>query len=146
MSQDAARDSCEPENAEGGGDRRHRLFRSFSFLCSGCFARLCRPIRLSLARGWRSDVKSAGFALNIIPFAGIAFLWFIGVLRDHLGQLEDQFFATVFLGSGLLFLAMFFASAAMIGAVILVHASIQSGGDDQFGGIPCRPRARISLS
>jgi hypothetical protein len=27
------------------------------------------------------------------------------VLRDRLGELEDRFFATVFLGSGLLFLA-----------------------------------------
>ena len=74
------------------------------------------------------DIKSAGLALNIVPFAGIAFLWFIAVLRDHLGQLEDQFFATVFLGSGVLFLAMLFASAAMIGAVILVHASNEAGG------------------
>ncbi len=74
-----------------------------------------------------TDTKSAGLALNIIPFAGIAFLWFIAVLRDYVGQLEDRFFATVFLGSGLLFLAMFFASAAMIGAVILVQSAIQSG-------------------
>ncbi len=59
-------------------------------------------------------------ALNLVPFAGIAFLWFIGVLRDRLGRLEDRFFATVFLGSGLLFLAMLFAAAAIIGAVVLV--------------------------
>jgi hypothetical protein len=38
-----------------------------------------------------------------IPFAGIAFLWFIGVIRDRIGAREDRFFATVFLGSGLLF-------------------------------------------
>jgi hypothetical protein len=25
-------------------------------------------------------------ALNLVPFAGLAFLWFIGVLRDRLGQ------------------------------------------------------------
>jgi len=61
-------------------------------------------------------------ALNIIPFAGIAFLWFIGVLRDRLGQREDRFFATEFFGSGLLFLAMLFAAAAMVGAIILVFA------------------------
>ena len=36
-------------------------------------------------------------ALNLLPFAGIAFLWFIGVVRDHLGEHEDRFFATVFL-------------------------------------------------
>ena len=59
-------------------------------------------------------------ALNIIPFAGIAFLWFIGVLRDRLGQREDRFFATVFFGSGLLFLAMLFVASAMVGALILV--------------------------
>ena len=46
---------------------------------------------------------------------GIAFLWFIGVLRDRLGAQEDQFFATVFFGSGLLFLAMLFTAAAIIG-------------------------------
>jgi len=36
--------------------------------------------------------------LNLVPFAGIAFLWFIGVLRDRLGESEDRFFATVFFG------------------------------------------------
>jgi hypothetical protein len=56
--------------------------------------------------------------LNLVPFAGIAFLWFIGVLRDRLAQQEDRFFATVFFGSGLLFLAMLFAAAAVIGAII----------------------------
>ena len=61
-------------------------------------------------------------ALNLVPFAGIAFLWFIGVLRDRLGQREDRFFATVFFGSGLLFLAMLFVASAMVGALILVFA------------------------
>jgi hypothetical protein len=46
---------------------------------------------------------SVGFALNLLPFAGIAFLWFVGALRDRLGDLEDRFFSTVFLGSSLLF-------------------------------------------
>lgn len=55
--------------------------------------------------------------------AGIAFLWFIGVVRDRLGQHEDRFFATVFLGSGLLFLAMLFASAAVAGGVISVYGA-----------------------
>ena len=59
-------------------------------------------------------------ALNLVPFAGIAFLWFIGVMRDRLGAYEDRFFATVFFGSGILFLAMFFAATAVAGALILV--------------------------
>ncbi len=55
-------------------------------------------------------------SLNLVPFAGIAFLWFIGVLRDRIGEREDRFFATVFLGSGLLFVAMMFVAVAVAGA------------------------------
>jgi hypothetical protein len=65
------------------------------------------------------------FALNLIPFAGIAFLWFIGVLRDRLGELEDRFFSTVFLGSALLFLAMLFVAAAIFGALVFSSTSAQ---------------------
>jgi len=45
------------------------------------------------------------------------------VLRDRLGELEDRFFATVFLGSGLLFLAMLFASAAVAGGTIIAYVA-----------------------
>ena len=61
--------------------------------------------------------------MNLIPFAGISFLWFVGALRDRLGDLEDRFFSTVFLGSSLLFLATLFTSAAAIGAIILAFAT-----------------------
>src|SRR5882724_84510 len=67
-----------------------------------------------------ADTRAVTVALNLVPFAGGAFLWFIGVLRDRLGQREDRFFATVFFGSALLFLAMLFAAAAVIGAVMLL--------------------------
>ncbi|MEI7548716.1 MAG: hypothetical protein WCK21_11770, partial [Actinomycetota bacterium] len=53
------------------------------------------------------------FASELMPFAGICFLWFIGVVRANLGRFEDKFFATVTLGSGLLFLAMMFVSSAV---------------------------------
>src|SRR6476619_4564187 len=59
----------------------------------------------------RSNSSFVALALNLLPFAGIAFLWFIGVLRDRLGDLEDRFFSTVFFGSALLFLAMLFTAA-----------------------------------
>jgi hypothetical protein len=62
-----------------------------------------------------SHSKTISFALNLLPFAGIAFLWFIAVVRNRLGALEDRFFATVFLGSGLLYIAMIFTSAALAG-------------------------------
>ena len=73
---------------------------------------------------WLSeDWSTVGFALNLVPFAGIAFLWFIGVLRDRMGTLEDRFFSTVFLGSGLLFLAMLFAATAIAGGVIAMYGT-----------------------
>lgn len=62
-------------------------------------------------------------SLNLVPFAGIAFLWFIAVLRDLIGEFEDRFFATVFFGSGLLYIAMFFGSAALAGGLLGVLSS-----------------------
>jgi len=70
-----------------------------------------------------TNSKAVALALNLVPFDGVAFLWFIGVLRDRLGPMEDRFFSTVFFGSGLLFLAMLFTAAAMIDAIIVVFAS-----------------------
>ncbi len=70
--------------------------------------------------GRRNAVK---LALNLLPFAGIAFLWFIGVVRDRIGEGEDRLFATVFLGSGLLFIAMLFAGGAVAGGLLLADAT-----------------------
>ncbi|MET0144444.1 MAG: hypothetical protein ABW328_06635 [Ilumatobacteraceae bacterium] len=70
-----------------------------------------------VANGARRDAFM--LALNLLPFAGISFLWFIGVIRDRIGANEDRFFATVFLGSGLLFIAMLFACGAVAGGLIL---------------------------
>ncbi len=55
--------------------------------------------------------------LYLAPFAGIMFLWFIAVVRDQVGEREDRFFATVFLGSGLIFVALVFAAAAVASTV-----------------------------
>ena len=87
-----------------GGDRSARSDR--------------RSVAAQGGAGLPSDPQKIALALNILPFAGVAFLWFIGVLRDRLGDLEDKFFASVFLGSGLLFLAMLFASAALAGGLL----------------------------
>ncbi len=91
----------------------------------------------SLSLLWRSlpvDPRDTGLwlkegsgnvslALSLLPFAGIAFFWFLGVLRDRLGEKEDKFFATVFLGSGLMFLGMMFVAATAMGALVQAHAS-----------------------
>ena len=70
-----------------------------------------------------SHSKTISLALNLLPFAGVAFLWFIAVVRNRLGTLEDRFFATVFLGSGYLYIAMIFTSAALAGGLIRVLSS-----------------------
>ena len=57
-------------------------------------------------------------ALGLVPFAGIAFLWFVAVVRDRIGEAEDRFFATVFLGSALLFVALLFVTAALAAGLV----------------------------
>ncbi|CAM3713032.1 hypothetical protein SMNI109538_08580 [Smaragdicoccus niigatensis] len=66
------------------------------------------------------DQGSGGIttATILMPFAGISFLWFIAVVRDGLGRYEDRFFASVFLGSGFLFLAMMFVATAALAALV----------------------------
>ena len=70
-----------------------------------------------LTDGSRHDAVLLG--LGLVPFAGIAFLWFVGVVRDRIGEAEDRFFATAFLGSGLLFVGMIFAASAVAGGLIV---------------------------
>jgi hypothetical protein len=67
--------------------------------------------------------RALTIALNLRPFAGIAFLWFMGVVRDRLGDLEDRFFATIYLGSGLLYVAMMFLNGARAYAVVTMLAT-----------------------
>lgn len=84
--------------------------------------RLAVPEDAGRDLSWYTDAGKRAFlglAINLVPFAGIAFLWFIGVIRDRIGQHEDRFFATVMLGSGLLFVAMLFAACAVAAALRL---------------------------
>jgi hypothetical protein len=88
-------------------------------------------LRSTLDADPRSEIDWAGppgtrvrVAVALVPFAGIAFLWFLGVVRDRLGDLEDRFLSTVFVGSGLLFVAMTFVSVAILGGLVAT-----AGGD-----------------
>jgi len=90
-------------------------------------------INISLPQGpatglsWlENDARTVTLALNLIPYAGIAFLWFIGVIRDLLSDREDRLFATVFLGSGLLFLALTFIGAALAAGLLSSYATESS--------------------
>ena len=66
--------------------------------------------------------ETVTLALSLQPFAGIAFLWFMAVVRDRLSHLEDQFFSTLFFGAGILYIAMYFCAGAVFGGMVsLVH-------------------------
>lgn len=80
------------------------------------------PVRAGTWITNASNRSSVTFAINLIPFAGIAFLWFIGVIRNRLGDREDKFFATVFLGSGLLLVGILFTAAAVLGSALFVYS------------------------
>jgi hypothetical protein len=72
---------------------------------------------------WLTDAgrrQGVQVAVGLIPFAGIAFLWFIGVIRTRLGDREDKLFATVFLGSGLLFVALLFLAGAILATLLVL--------------------------
>jgi hypothetical protein len=108
----------------------------FSVLLGGALV----LVRLSIPRGegarsqwltesWRRTAVAV--ALNLVPFAGIAFLWFIGVVRDRIGTREDRFFATVFLGSGILFVGMLFVAAATAGGILADTAGATGAAPNQ---------------
>jgi len=83
------------------------------FACSYVLIRLATPSDITDLSAWTDTTRRmVSISLSLIALAGVAFLWFIGVIRDRLGAFEDQFFSTVVLGSGLLFLAMIFAAFA----------------------------------
>src|SRR5262252_8980670 len=62
---------------------------------------LSAPSDTATKGAWLTDSShraTVAVALNLVPFGGIAFFWFIGVVRDRIGPRENRFFASVFLG------------------------------------------------
>ena len=89
------------------------------FAASLVFLRLAIPSDLTGEIGWITQARNyLSIALVLMPFAGVAFLWFIGVIRDRFGEFEDRFFSTVFFGSSLLFIGMVFVAMAVAGALV----------------------------
>jgi hypothetical protein len=89
------------------------------FITANVLIRLSIPPDPADAGAWLEERGSTvALALSLVPIAGIAFLWFIGVVRDRMGQLEDRFFSSVFFGSGLLYLGMTFVAAALAAGLL----------------------------
>lgn len=115
----------------GSGERaatpRAAAFAGISFACLFALAVVLFVLALpdnpeDSAVFTPSAISMITWAVRLVPFAGIAFLWFIGAMRQRLGTSEDQFFATVMLGSGLLFVAMVFVAFAFISGILAAHS------------------------
>ena len=111
---------------------------AFLFGATIILIRVKMPEGVGNSAEWlESQGRGISTATKLMPFAGITFLWFIGVVRDNLGRYEDRFFASVLIGSGLLFLAMMFVSTAVAAGLIAssggvtdpaAHAEVASFG------------------
>jgi hypothetical protein len=67
-------------------------------------------------------------AVNLLTISSIMFLWFVAVIRRRVGERENRFFGTVFLGSALLL------TGAWLTAGVLFAAPAISA--DAFGVVP----------
>jgi hypothetical protein len=110
---------------------------SVLYIASLVLIRLAVPADPTEPGVWLTDPGSRSWvriALNLVPFTGIAFLWYMAVLRNRIGMLEDKFLATVFLGSGLLFVAMLFAAVAASRGLLETFATTSrlSTGSDSY--------------
>lgn len=71
---------------------------------------------------WFSDSGNRGSVITglvLSTIAAITFLWFIAVIRRRVGEKEDQFFATVFLGSGILVTAILLVGTTTLASVAI---------------------------
>jgi hypothetical protein len=93
------------------------------FSCCIVLVRLAMHPNFADFNAWTDSKRSLiSLSTGLMPLAGLAFLWFVGVVRDRLGIFEDQFFGEVFQGSGLLFLAMTFCSFAIVAGMLSTHS------------------------
>ncbi|KAF2415741.1 hypothetical protein [Microbacterium sp. B35-30] len=120
----------EPTNALSPGRRMNSpraaavagVLFAVLFAAALVLMRTSLPDQASIPADWPDDAAATRLTLglSLVPFSGIAFLWFMGVVRDRFKETEDQLFSSVFIGSGLLFLAMVFVSAAIAGGIVAI--------------------------
>ncbi|GAA2387787.1 hypothetical protein [Dactylosporangium salmoneum] len=125
--------------ATGQSDQPHRSPRAagvagvvFAVLLAATIVaiRIVFPELPPAATTWHANAfgrAALRVALALLPFAGIAFLWFMAALRTYIGAQEDKFFATVFLGGGLLFVATLFELATVADSMLSI-ADMSPGG------------------
>ena len=80
----------------------------------------------------QDQLQYLSIGLSFLPFAGMAFLWFMAVLREHMGALEDRFFSTLYLDRGFLYIGMVFTASAIGTGLMVAYSTalrIMANGD-----------------
>ena len=81
-----------------------------------------------ISRAWFENWSdTASLVVALVPFVGIAFLWFTGVVRDQLSYQEGRFFATLFFGSGIIHAVLLFIWSAIFGALMGTRNIVATG-------------------
>jgi hypothetical protein len=81
---------------------------------------------------WYSDnanQRSLITAVNLIVGSTIAFLWFVAVIRRRVGDRENRFFGTVFLGSALLLSGAWLVAGVLIATPAITARSFDIAPD-----------------
>jgi hypothetical protein len=76
---------------------------------------------------WEVSRDRIAVGTYLVPFAGIAFIWFVAAVRRRIGHGEGLFFSSVFLGSALVFVATMFVTGAAAGSVIVAADHLDIG-------------------
>jgi hypothetical protein len=127
--------------------RRERLRSIESAAIAGVVYAVLTLISLILFRGlpdlklsddaiaaWFNDTANHStlvLALNLVSIASVAFLWFVAVIRRRIGEKEDRFFATVFLGASTLYLVTYIAGAVALAAPAVAASVFEGAAADQ---------------
>ena len=86
-----------------------------------------------VTREWLQGLSdTASLVIALVPFAGLAFLWFTGVVRDQLSYQEGRFFATLFFGSGIIQVVLLFIWSAVFGAIIITMGMEAVGAGNEI--------------
>jgi len=80
--------------------------------------------------------------LQVLVFATIAFLWFVGVVRGRLGDREPKLFGTVFFGASILLAGLLFVGASLLAAPGVL---VSVGGRDPDPGAVALTRAAAAV-
>lgn len=77
----------------------------------------------------RGNRRLLGLALTLASVSSVAFFWFVAVVRRRVGDREDRFFSTVFIGSATVHVALWLVAVSIVAAPAFVEGDAEIGID-----------------